>query len=456
MDKAAAVARLRELLAYRQNCGIADCDGQPHGGYPHPHLRGKQQAPRGDWDIWALVTGRGFGKTSAGAEFMIKRVLEFDGPKRANRGIIVAPTAGSARDICVHGESGIIARCPPDRIRRWSSISMELSFTNGGKIRVFGADTLEDADKIRGYQSHTQWFEELAFCRYDQVAWDNGAFANRLGGHPKTIVTTTPRPTKLLKKLLKDPAVIRTGGSLFENAANLPEAYLKKITDKYVGGNLEQSEIYGILTENVVGALLTMDDISVVEAVDPDSLIRVVVGVDPAGTSNRNNAETGIVVVGMDRLLRCYVLEDLSGWHEPEVWAKAVVEACQRWGASPVAEVNFGGALVVGTLRAVDRAVAARTIQVNASTSKVARAEPVAQLYRRREVRHVGHLPEVEQQWTSWIPPGRFEQDAEGDPVPIKPSNYSPDRLDAATWAVSELRGLTGKHVPRARARFQS
>src|ERR1700761_783281 len=197
------IERYRELLPYKWLCDDDFCDGMPHIRMPHKHARAKQRPPKGDWDTWAVISGRGFGKTRLAAEYIKDRILSFTGPVKANRAIIVAPTKGDARGICIEGESGLMACVPPDRIKGFNKMDGELIFTNGGRVKIFGADDYADADAIRGYQCHTAWFEELATQRYQQVAWDNAAFANRLGD-PKTIVTATPRPTSLIKKLLKN------------------------------------------------------------------------------------------------------------------------------------------------------------------------------------------------------------------------------------------------------------
>ena len=197
---------------------------------PHRHARTAQHPPAGDdWSTWALISGRGFGKTRSGAEFVSHRIQNWKGPKSTNRAIIVAPTLAVARDICVDGESGIIAHTPEDRIKGFNRQSMELIFSNGGRIKLFGADDLGDADRIRGYQAHTSWFEELATQRYQVEAWDNSQFAPRLGEHSVSIVTATPRPTRLIKKLLRDPEVVLTTGSTYDNAANLPAKFIAKV-----------------------------------------------------------------------------------------------------------------------------------------------------------------------------------------------------------------------------------
>jgi phage terminase large subunit-like protein len=448
----ADIARYEYLLGFKFYCDRPECDGEPHRMMPHRHARAAQHPPAGDWDVWALISGRGFGKTRSGAEFLSHRIQNWKGSKATNRGIIVAPTLAVARDVCVDGESGIIAHTPADRIKGFNRQSMELIFVNGGRVKLFGADNLDDADRIRGYQSHVAWFEELATQRYQTEAWDNAAFANRLGEHPRTVVTATPRPTRLVKKLLKDPEVVLTTGSTYDNFRNLPDAFIKRVRKNYEGTRLERQELFGELISDQVGALWTRADIDYVTT--HPTLVRVVVGVDPAGTTNHTNAMTGIVVVGLAADGKCYVLEDLSGWHEPEVWAKTVCEAAERWDAKPVVESNFGADLVIAALRVADRSLAARTITLNATKGKMLRADPVVSLYKQGEVLHVGVFADLEDQQTSWVPPGQFERDADDEPVAIPPSGYSPDRVDALVWAVTELRNLAGKHVPRVRARF--
>lgn len=452
------IERYRYLLPYRFYCDDDQCDGMPHIRMPHKHARAKQRPPTGDWDVWALISGRGFGKTRSGAEYVKDRILSFPGSAKANRALVVAPTLAVARDVCVKGESGLIAVTPPDRIKGFNQQTQELVFTNGGIVKLFGADDLEDADRIRGYQSHTAWFEELATQRYQQVAWDNAAFANRLGTSPRTVVTATPRPTVLVKKILRnsDHRTILTTGNTFENEANLADAFVRRLHENYVGTRLEAQELNGELVEDVTGALLTREDITIAMMPRRDQLIRVVIGVDPAGSHKTTGAETGIHVVGMDRNNRCYVLEDLSGRYDAGHWGRVVVEAYHDWDADLIVpERNFGGDMVISTIRTVDANVNIKTDLV-ASKSKQVRAEPIAALYRRTEVVHVGNLPELEDMWCGWVPPGQFEVDKDGSPIAIAPSDYSPDRIDSVVWAVTELRGLTGKRVQRTRMRFSA
>ena len=134
---------------------------------------------------------------------------------------------------------------------------------------------------------------------------------------------------------------------------------------------LEQQELYGQLVEAQLGALWTVEDIKYVTSA-PD-LVRIVVGVDPAGTTHHTEAQTGIVVMGLAEDGKCYVLADLSGWHEPEVWAQIVVDACKERGARPVVETNYGGELVLAALRTQDRSVAAQTITVTATRASTCR-----------------------------------------------------------------------------------
>jgi phage terminase large subunit-like protein len=152
-------------------------------------------------------------------------------------------------------------------------------------------------------------------------------------------------------------------------------------------------------------------------------LVHVVVGVDPAGTSNENSDDTGIVVAGRGRDGHYYVLADRTCHLSPDGWGRVAVEAYHEFQADRiVAEVNYGGDMVVHTIRTVDQRVPVTAKNAGARGKRL-RAEPISAIYEQRKAHHCGVFEELEEQMTSWT--------AE--------SGDSPDRLDALVWAMTDL-----------------
>jgi predicted phage terminase large subunit-like protein len=249
----------------------------------------------------------------------------------------------------------------------------------------------------------------------------------RLGADPRAVVTTTPRPTKLIKMLVADPKVVVTRGSTAENRGNLAPAFLDQIVRRYEGTRLGRQELDAEILEDTPGALWSHGIIEAARVTSTPELRRIVVAIDPAAGSGEHSDETGIVIAGKDAAGHGYVLGDLSERYTPTEWAKAAIAAYRAHGADRiVAEVNNGGEMVEATLRMVDPGVPFTAVR--ASRGKAARAEPVAALYEQGRVHHVGALPRLEDQMCGF---GRdFDRARAG---------YSPDRVDALVWALTEL-----------------
>jgi phage terminase large subunit-like protein len=377
--------------------------------------RPNQLAPDGDWRVWLLLAGRGFGKTRSGAEYVRNRVES----GTCRRFALVAPTAADARDVIVEGESGIKAISPHDFYPTYEPSKRRLTWPNGAIATTYSAD---EPDRLRGPQHDGAWCDELASWRYPE-AWDMLMFGLRLGKDPRTVVTTTPKPTKLVKELIKDPATVITSGSTYENAANLAPTFLTRVVKKYEGTRLGRQELHAALLDDTPGALWTLLLIESARIRTTPDLIRIVVAVDPAVTSEEDSDETGIIVAGIDAQHHGYVIDDLSGRYSPQGWAERAVQAYHKYQADRiVAEVNNGGDMVEGTLRGIDKSVA--YTGVHASRGKRVRAEPVSAFYERGEIHHVGVLAVLEDQLCTWVP---------------GVSQASPDRLDALVWAFTEL-----------------
>lgn len=422
--------RIRYLQRYAWDCGLPGCDGLPHRGWPHKHARSAQRIDDNDHGTFFRL-GRGGGKTRSAAEWMKKRLLREPGI----RGLVVAPTFGAGRDICMEGESGLVTCLPPDSIQNWNRSLGELKLLNGSLVKLFGAHTKASADAIRGFQGSIAWMEEVATMIYGPMAYNNLMFALRLAD-PRVVFTGTPRNVPIVKMLSNKKSIRLVTGSTWDNKANLSPEFIEFLEETYVGTRLEQQEINGDILEDVVGALWKSEIISHVD--EYPELIRVGVVIDPAGGHRVNNAETGVGAVGLGADGLVYVLADRSDHYTPEAWARVAIDLYDELGADFIgAEKNFGGDMVLSTLRSYD--MAPKFVMINASRGKQLRAEPVVNLYERDKVKHVGYFGQLESQMTSWIPPGQMRVDENGIPEAIDPSNYSPDRIDWLVHGVSEL-----------------
>jgi predicted phage terminase large subunit-like protein len=385
--------------------------------------RPTQLPPDGTWRVWLLLAGRGFGKTRTGAEMIRARAVA----RTARRVALVAPTAGDARDVMVEGDSGILAISPPWERPRYEPSKRRLTWPNGAVATLFSAD---EPERLRGPQHDAAWCDELASWRYPE-AWDMLMFGLRLGVDPRVVVTTTPRPTQLLRELISDPTVVVTRGTTRENRANLAPGFLGQIVRKYQGTRLGRQELEAELLEDVPGALWTRGVIEAARASTAPTLIRVVVAIDPAVSVTDGADETGIIVAGKDNDGRGWVLADASGRYQPAEWAKTAIAAYRAHNADRiVAEVNNGGDMVEATVRMIEPN--APFTAVRASRGKVIRAEPVAALYEQGRVRHLGAFPQLEDQMCAFTP------DAHGDSK-LRSLGYSPDRVDALVWALTDL-----------------
>jgi phage terminase large subunit-like protein len=370
-----------------------------------------------------LLAGRGFGKTRTGAELVRARVAGWT----ARRLALVAPTAADARNVMVEGESGILAISPPWDRPRYEPSKRRLTWPNGAIATLYSAD---EPERLRGPQHDATWCDELGSWRYPE-AWDMLMLGMRLGADPRIVVTTTPRPTKLIRALIADPTAVVTRGSTYENRTNLAPAFLQQIIRKYEGTRLGRQELEAEILDDVPGALWTRGVIEASRACAAPTLLRVVVAIDPAATSSEDADETGIIVVGKDGQGQGWVLADASGRYPPAEWAKTAIAAYRAHRADRVvAEVNNGGEMVEATLRVIDPNVSFAAVR--ASRGKLARAEPVAALYEQGRVHHLGTFPQLEDQMCGFVPAdhGDFGQ---------RPTGCSPDRVDALVWALTDL-----------------
>ena len=390
--------------------------------------RPKQLKPRGGYNVWLILAGRGWGKTRTGAQDAAIYACTHEKVQVA----VVAPTHGDLRRVCFGGPSGLLNIIPKECLLQskdqagYASTVNEIRLWNGSKITGYAA---QEPERLRGPQFHRAWLDEIAAWRYPE-AFDQLMFGLRLGDDPKCVITTTPRPTKLVKSLLEREDTTITRGNTFENEDNLAESALKMLRERYEGTTLGRQELYAELIESHEGALwqMGMIDRSRMPQDHDQELTQIIIAVDPAVTSNKNSDETGILVVGKDYQNHFYILEDLSGRHSVDKWCRIVVDAFYDWGADRViAEVNNGGDLVERAIRNIDPNTPYR--QVRATRGKIVRAEPISALYEQDRVHHIGVFPELESQMCTYT----------GD------TQSSPDRLDALVWGLTELSKSRGE-----------
>ena len=393
--------------------------------------RPEQHEPKGDWNIWLILSGRGWGKTRTGGEWLAKRVLEEPATPDGTptQWAIIAPKFADTKNVCVEGPSGFLKALThrglvADRDYIYNKSSYKILFKSGQVIHMFGADS---PDSGRGLNLSGAWLDELAMWQYPYETWTEGlAPALRIGSRPRVVVTTTPKPIKLLRDWVKrtDSSVHVTKGSTFENSSNLSETALIELKARYEGTRTGRQELYGELLESAEGALWTrqwIEDCRITKDEMPP-LIRVVTAIDPAVTSGEESDETGIVTAGMSADGRFFVLADDTLKATPNEWAKKAVSAYKEHKADRiVAEANNGGDMIINLLHQVDRFVP--TTKVHATRGKQLRAEPISALYEQYRVHHVGAFPLLEDQMVMWTPE----------------SKDSPDRLDALVWALTEL-----------------
>ena len=402
--------------------------------------RPNQLPPEGQWRAWLLMAGRGMGKTRVGAEWVIEQVTQH-GKRRV---ALVAETAADARDVMVEGESGIMA-CSRSEFRPlYEPSKRRLTWPNGAIATTYSGDK---PDQLRGPQHDAAWIDELAKFRYAARTIDNLELGLRLGNSPRMVITTTPRPIDVIRRMLVDPLTIVTRGTTYENIDNLPADFRTRILQRYEGTRVGRQELYAEILDDVEGALWKREwiDVNRMEEI-PTALVRVVVAIDPAMTSNEDSAETGIIVSGRGMDGRGYVIDDVSLRGTPDAWAKAALRAYRTHRADAiVAEVNAGGEMVEHTIRTVEGGATIPFIMVHASRGKATRAEPVSALYEQGRVSHVGSFPTLEDQMCSWTP-----------------GETSPDRMDALVHGLTELgiseyfvlAGLVGQVSPQSQSRF--
>ncbi|MFN3659422.1 MAG: DNA-packaging protein [Pseudolabrys sp.] len=388
-------------------------------GLAHDHQLPPARANGGgDWTTWLILGGRGAGKTRAGAEWV--REVARD-PKA--RIALIGETEHETREVMVEGLSGLLGVHPFRERPKWVSSRRLLRWPNGALAYLYTAD---NPDGLRGPQFSAAWLDELAKWRHAEATFDMLQFGLRLGRRPRQVVTTTPRPTALLKKLIADPRTAVTHAATGANARFLAPTFLDAVLARYAGTRLGRQEIDGEILEDRTDALWTRARIEAARVPAAPALARIVVAVDPPGSSRAGSDACGLVAAGAAGDGFYYVLaDDSAAGLTPQGWAMRAIALWRRLSADClVAEANFGAEMVRAVIAAVDGTVPVRL--VHATRGKVVRAEPIAQLYEQGRVRHAGVFPALEDEMCDFGLDGLS-------------SGRSPDRLDALVWALTAL-----------------
>ena len=388
------------------------------------------------WRNWLVMGGRGSGKTRTGAEWVRAQAMGYTpmADEVCSRIALVGETIGAVRSVMVEGVSGLLAIHPEGDRPRFEPSKNQLVWPNGTIAQMFSA---ENPAGLRGPQFSAAWCDEICKWRYGVETWDMLQFGLRLGLSPRVVVTTTPMPIELIKKIMVNPATVISRSTTMSNVAHLSSAFLDEVQRRYGSSRLGRQELEGEIIEERDDALWMRDWFEQHRVQSAPDLTRIVVAVDPPITSGKRSDACGIVIAGLGFDGRCYVLADRSTRGQlPLDWAKGVIDAYRDFrGDCIVAEINQGGELVENLLRQVDERVPIK--KVHATRGKWVRAEPISALYGRGLVSHVGSIAMLEDQLCDFGPNGLS-------------SGRSPDRLDALVWAVTELM-LVGSSEPKVR-----
>jgi phage terminase large subunit-like protein len=395
--------------------------------------RPNQIAPAGDWITLLWLAGRGFGKTRCGVEWIRSKAegpTPLTAPPDAPRFIaMVAETAADARDVMVEGPAGVLANSPKDFRPLYEPSKRRLTWPNGIVATLYNA---VEPDQLRGPQHGAAWCDELCKWRYADETWDQLQFGLRLGRHPQQVITTTPRPIKLLRDIIATPGTIVIRGSTYDNRANLAPVFYTKVVAKYEGTRLGRQELDAEVLDDVPGALFRRDNIDAnripkERLPDRSFFRRITVNLDPAVSSGEEAAEHGITVTALGIDNHGYLLADESTQGTPDTAVARAVALYHEWQADRVVgEVNNGGEWIGTVIGLMDASVA--YVAVHASRGKATRAEPISTLYEQNRVHHVGSFPVLEDQMCAFTP--TFD---------AKRAGFSPDRLDSLVWGFSQL-----------------
>jgi len=402
------------------------------GIYALAHQRTPEAGNNGaPWASWLILGGRGAGKTRAGAEWVRHVACNDPGARIA----LVGETEHDVRTVMVEGVSGLLSVHPSWERPQWQPTLRRLAWKNGAIAEIFSAENYEG---LRGPQFSAAWCDELAKWRHAEATFDMLQFGLRLGARPRQVITTTPRPIALIKKLIADPGTALTRAGTVANAFNLAPSFVEQVLTRYGGTRLGRQELDGEIIEERADALWTRAGLESCRVAAAPPLTRIVVAIDPPASAKKGADACGMVAAGRAADGTIYVIEDASvAGLTPQAWAMKAVALWRRLQADClIAEVNQGGDMVAAVIKEADREVP--VVMKRATRGKYHRAEPVSQLYEQGRVRHVGAFPALEDEMCDFGIEGLS-------------SGRSPDRLDALVWAVSALT-FAARAEPRIRS----
>ncbi len=340
--------------------------------------RDAQLMPEGDdWRTWLILSGRGWGKTRAGAGNVLNYVIEHPGCRVA----VVAPTQRDLRIVCFEGDSGLLTSANPRMLeggsaeRAYNKSICEIRFANGSLVQGYSG---EEPGRLRGPQFHLAWCDEIAAWERPQETWDMLQFGLRLGDDPRAIITTTPKPIPLLFDLTKDPSVKVTSGSTFENKAHLAKPFLQDIL-KYDGTTIGRQEIYAELIDLDENAIIKRSFWEVWDQptfLDP---LETIASIDTAYKEKEENDSSACTIwnvysdeLGDTKLVLRYAWREKFAFHE---LIEHIRETCETFGVDRVLiEDKASGISIIQELRRRWPRLVIEGINPSREGDKVARA----------------------------------------------------------------------------------
>lgn len=382
--------------------------------------RPKQLAPPNNyvnhklgWKYWLILAGRFFGKTRLAAEMVKERA------KYVKRIALVAPKYSDVEKIMIYGESGIINLYPPSLRPKYVANKKTLYFKSGAIAEVL---TGQEPESFRGGQYDFAWLDEAAAYDYLDEVWDLFVPSLRLGGS-QCIITTTPKPKKVFFNLLENPRTVLTQGSSSENVKNIAAGVLEDVKFLYGDTDFAAQELEGQLLGESSDAIFKKAWLNNNRVLTAPTFSKIIVAVDPSGSGKDTACECGIMVAGLGTDGKGYLIKDYSIRTSPENWIKIVQKAFIEHKANYVVyEANYGGGLVEAIFRTLNINIPKKAVHATAGKDKSTRAQPIAALTQKGQIRLIGNFPELEMQLTTWTR-----------------KDKSPDRMDSFVWAFTEF-----------------
>lgn len=365
-----------------------------------------------------FLGGRGTGKGHAGSRW-VRRMVEEYGARNIG---LVGQTAFDVKNVMINGTSGILNAFPPKDRPEFSPANRTIYFKNGAKAFAFSA---QDGDKIRGNNFDALWCDEICTWQ-DEDAFNQAMLALR-SGISKALLTSTPKPTKLIVDLWKrrDKDVRFVSGTTYENLNNLSKAYKEQIIAAYENTRIGAQELEGKLLLDIPGALWTSETLKSCYVAEEDlpEFVSTCIALDPSGSSKSSADACGIVVIskGVDDLL--YIRGDYTGIMSPKVWSELVVSLYDQYDADVIVyEKNYGAEMIETIFSQLRSNLPLKAVQ--SRHGKLIRAEGPSLLYEQGKVKHIKGLLELEEEMTTY--------DGKGN---------SPNRLDAAVHGINHYMG---------------